>query len=84
LRWEQYAGSALEDLEQQRRMKEVSLSLREVLRHDLLDGLGKSYYTECVALWIQIGLRKIAVLEIGDVNAVGNMIQVPLGVVNSG
>jgi hypothetical protein len=84
LRWEPYSGSALEDLEQQQRMKEVSLSLREVLRHDLLDGLRKSYYMECVVLWSQIGLRMTAVLEIEEVDVVENMIQVRLGVANSG
>lgn len=65
-------------------MKEVSLSLREALRHDLLDGLGKLYYMECVVLWSQIGLRMIAVLEIEEMDAVENMIQVVLGVANSG
>jgi hypothetical protein len=84
LRWESYSGSASEDLEQQQRMKEVSLSLREVLRHDLLGGLGKSYYMECVALWTQIDLRMTAVLEIEEVDGVENRTQVRLGVANSG
>jgi len=65
-------------------MKEVSLSLREVLRHDLLDGLGKSYDMEYAVLWSQVGLRMIDVLEIEEVDAVENMIRVRLGVVNSG
>ena len=65
-------------------MKEVSLSLREVLRHDLLGGPGKSYYMECVALWSQIGLCMIAVLETGEVDAGENMIQVRLGAASSG
>jgi hypothetical protein len=65
-------------------MKEVSLSLHEVLHHGLLDGLGRSYYTVYAGLWNQIGLRMIAVLEIEAVGAVENRTQVRLGVANSG
>jgi hypothetical protein len=65
-------------------MKEVSLNLHEVLHRDLLGGLGRSYYMECVALWSQIGLHMTAVLETEDVDGVENRTRVRLGVVNSG
>jgi hypothetical protein len=65
-------------------MKEVSLSLHEVLHHGLLDGLERLYYTVYAGLWSQIGSRMIAVLEIEAVGAVENRTQGRLGVANSG
>ncbi len=63
-------------------MKEVSLSLHEVLHRDLLDGLGRLYYMVCSGLWGQIGLRMFAALGIGEMDAVENRTRVQLGVAN--